>query len=143
MTDLLDVNVWIALSLPDHRHHLRARKYWFEEAGETLAFCRITALGFLRLMTQPAVTGEPALSVGQAWRAYKAFTDLPEVEILPEPALCEEHLGAWATSGDASRRLWTDAYLASFAAAAGLRLITFDKDFRSFRGPDLLLLGGP
>ncbi len=35
-----------------------------------------------------------------------------------------------------------DAYLAAFAVSAGMRLVTFDKDFRKFvpHEPDLLLL---
>jgi toxin-antitoxin system PIN domain toxin len=139
-TDLLDINVWIALSLTNHRHHARAQAYWFEESNEELAFCRVTALGFLRLMTQPLVTGDPPLSVAQAWQAYQSFRDLPEVGLVPEPPTCDSLLEAWATSAKAPRRLWTDAYLAAFAKAGGFRLVTFDADFRRFPGLDLLLL---
>jgi len=37
-------------------------------------------------------------------------------------------------------RQWTDAYLAAFAKAGGLRLVSFDGDFVHFDGLDLLRL---
>jgi uncharacterized protein len=58
--DLPDINVWLAFSVADHVHHQRARLYWYEESGDQLAFCRVTALGFLRLSTNPmAMSGQP------------------------------------------------------------------------------------
>jgi predicted nucleic acid-binding protein len=51
MTYLPDVNVWLALTLASHAQH-RAATAWLEEvADETLAFCRVTQMGFLRLLT--------------------------------------------------------------------------------------------
>lgn len=138
--DLPDVNVWIALTVPDHSHHARARRYWHEESGRELAFCRTTALAFLRLSTNRAVMGDEPLTVSQAWEAYSALRRLPEVMLVPEPEGCERLLGAWATGADPPPRLWTDAYLAAFARAADLRLVTFDRDFARFEGLDLLRL---
>ena len=37
-------------------------------------------------------------------------------------------------------RLVTDMYLSAFATAAGLRLVTFDRDFLRFDGLDVLRL---
>jgi hypothetical protein len=39
-------------------------------------------------------------------------------------------------------KLWMDAYLAAFAIAGGMRIVTLDKDFRNFesQGLNLLLL---
>ena len=48
-----------------------------------------------------------------------------------EPAACEATLNKLLRPGTPAR-LWTDAYLAAFAAAGGLRLVTFDKDFARF-----------
>ncbi len=41
----------------------------------------------------------------------------------------------------ASPKRWMDAYLAAFAIAAGMRLVTFDSDFGQFEsmGFDLIL----
>lgn len=140
--DLPDINIWLAVCLPDHPHHRRARAYWDEESGHELAFCRITSLGFLRLATHRAVTGDPPLTVAEAWRTYNEFRSLPEVIFVVEPEGCEQQLAAWATAGDLPPRLWTDAYLAAFALSGGLRLISFDRDFQRFRGLEFLHLTG-
>jgi uncharacterized protein len=138
--DLVDVNVWLALSVPDHVHHDRARRYWYEESAAELAFCRVTSLAFLRLSTQPAVMGGNPLTVSQAWKAYQALRQLPEVILAREPDGCEARLGTWVNEGAASPRLWTDAYLAAFAVAGGFRFATLDRDFRRFPDLDLLHL---
>src|SRR5579872_6731962 len=58
--DLPDINLWLALSVGDHAHHERAERYWYDESAEEIAFCRITALGFLRLCTNSSVmSGAP------------------------------------------------------------------------------------
>ncbi len=138
--DLPDVNVWLALSLPDHPHHPRAHRYWFDEAAPELAFCRVTALAYVRLCTQPAVMGGNPLTVAQAWQAYRTFCELPEVIFAREPQSCEARLGTWAAAGRFGARLWTDAYLAAFALTGDCRLVTFDRDFNRFSDLDLLHL---
>ena len=40
-----------------------------------------------------------------------------------------------------SPKLWQDAYLAAFAVAAGLSLVTFDQGFRKFRRLQSIILG--
>lgn len=87
------------------------------------------------------MAGEP-LTVAQAWRAYMAFRELPEVILAPEPEGCERLLGAWASGARAAPRMWTDAYLASFARAEGFRFVSFDRDFARFEDLDLLRLEG-
>lgn len=138
--DLPDINVWLALAVADHAHHQRARSYWYEEAGDRLAFCRVTSLGFLRLVTNASVMGGKPLSVPQAWEAYGAFRRLPEVLMADEPGDCEAWLERWALGERPTHRHWTDAYLASFASASSLRLVTFDGDFTRFGGLNLLRL---
>ena len=55
MTYLPDVNVWIALAVSGQVHH-RTASVWLEEAGdEIITFCRVTQLGFLRLLTNQRV----------------------------------------------------------------------------------------
>ena len=138
--DLPDVNVWLAFSVADHVHHQRARRYWYEESGDQLAFCRVTALGFLRLATNaPVMSGQP-LTVRQAWQAYGGFRQLPEVMLATEPEGCEAWLEQWALEDGSKPRQWTDAYLAAFAKAGGLRLVSFDGDFTRFDGLNLLRL---
>ncbi|NDD70110.1 MAG: VapC toxin family PIN domain ribonuclease, partial [Synechococcaceae bacterium WB9_4xC_028] len=37
--DLPDLNVWLALTTPDHVHHKRAVRYWEQDAAEQILFC--------------------------------------------------------------------------------------------------------
>ena len=97
-------------------------------------------MAYVRLSTQSKVMGGDPLTVTQAWAAYRAYCDLPEVRFAQEPRGCEEKLGTWAAEGLFGARLWTDAYLAAFALAGSLRLVTFDSDFARFPDLDLLHL---
>ena len=140
VTDLPDVNVWLAFSIADHVHHERARRYWDTESAETVAFCRITALGFLRLSTNAKVMAGSPMTVTEAWLAYIALRRAPEIELVPEPSRCEILLEQIALDTDLPPRMWTDAYLAAFAISGGMRLVSFDADFARFDALDLLLL---
>jgi predicted nucleic acid-binding protein len=84
--------------------------------------------------------GRQPLTVPQAWQAYGGFRRLPEVVLAAEPEDCEAWLERWARGASPSPRQWTDAYLAAFAKAGGLRLVSFDGDFSRFDGLDLLQL---
>jgi len=140
MRDLLDASVWLPLSAPDHAHYLRARRYWDDEAASELAFCRITALALLRLLTNPKILGEATLDGGAAWRALETWLALPQITLLGEPAGLDELLGQWAGQLDLRAGKWTDAYLAAFAAASDCRLVAFDSDFHRYPGVEFLHL---
>ena len=138
--DLLDANVWLALTAEAHVHHERAKSYWEQEAAPIAAFCRVTQLAFLRLLTNKTVMGTHVLSPAAAWATSTDFLSLPEVELVAEPAGVDQELERFATAARSSPNLWTDAYLAAFAVSAAMRLVTFDKGFSRFDGLDLLLL---
>jgi uncharacterized protein len=129
--DLPDLNVWLALAIAEHPHHESTQVYWHKLAAERIWFCRVTMLGLVRLLAQPKVMGRAALRLEQAFDAYRRFSELPEVGMQPEPVDCEAQLRR-LLKPDTPARLWTDAYLAAFAASAGLRLVTFDRDFARF-----------
>lgn len=145
MRDLLDVSVWLPLSAPDHIHHLRARRYWDEEASDELAFCRITALALLRLLTNRHILGDAVLNGESAWRALETWLAQSRITFISEPAGINELLEHWAGRFDLRGARWTDAYLAAFAAAGDCRLVTFDgafdSDFRVYPGVEFLHLG--
>lgn len=138
--DLPDVNVWLALADADHAHHAAARRYW--EAGEAdeLVFCRVTMLGLMRLATHPKVMHGRPWTASQAWKVWRGFSALPEVSLRPEPAGIGEILARLSDKPDFPQALWTDAYLAAVALAAGWRLVSFDGDFRRFPGLHFLRL---
>ena len=138
--DLLDANVWLALAAEAHSHHEPARAYWEKRAAPVAAFCRITQMTFLRLLTNKTVMAGNVLPPSAAWTKVAEFLALPEVQFLSEPHGLEETWRAFAQTGRLSPNLWTDAYLAAFAKCAGLRLVTFDKGFSRFEDLNCLIL---
>jgi toxin-antitoxin system PIN domain toxin len=138
--DLPDINVWIALSAPDHVHRARAERYWSEEASSELAFNAVTMLGLVRVCSNaPSFAGVP-LSPTAAWTVFQSWTGFDQVVYLSDPGECLKMLDSFMASGPASRRTWTDSYLAAFAITAGLRLVSFDGDFHRFTDLDFLYL---
>lgn len=71
MIYLPDVNVWVALA-SDRRVHHKPATVWFDsiQQTESVAFCRITEMGFLRLLTNQKVMAEDTLDPKPAWRVY-------------------------------------------------------------------------
>jgi len=137
--DLPDVNVWLALAASQHPHHAAAAAYWTGHDGGRIWFCRTTMLGLVRLLTNPKVMGDQALDLRLSLAAYQRFATLPEVGWHAEPTDCSAQL-LQLLSADLPARFLTDAYLAAFATSAGLRMVTFDKDFDRFAGLDCLRL---
>jgi hypothetical protein len=140
MTCLPDVNVWVALAVAEHVHH-RAAKAWFDAAQhDSISFCRVTQMGFLRLLTNPRVMAEDALTPARAWSALDGFYEDSRILFAAEPAGLEGAWRALTKPRPAGANYWTDAYLAAFASAAGHALVTFDRDFRRFDELNLRLL---
>ncbi len=138
--DLPDINVWLALADPDHSHHARAKRYWEKESAPRMAFTRVTMLGMIRLLTNRHVMREEPFTVTQAWKAYHAFLDLPEILFLPEPESAEKAMGDWSgEKGFPASRL-TDAWLAAVAFTSRSRLVSFDGDYARFIGLPFLHL---
>lgn len=138
--DLPDVNVWLALLNTQHAHHQTARRYWEQTAAHRIGFCRVTMLGLLRLSTNRAVMGGTPYTADQAWRAYQAVIDLPEVFFLQEPLGVEATMRRHTSGQRFGAADWTDVYLAAVAQRAGLRIVSFDKGFSRLQGIVLLAL---
>jgi toxin-antitoxin system PIN domain toxin len=129
---LPDVNVWVALTFDTHPNHPSA-KAWFDAlAAEVCHFCRVTQQGYLRIATNQKAMGLNALTLDEAWAAYDAFLGDPRVAFAAEPAGLEGHWRAFTTGGTFSTHVWNDAYLAAFALAGGLAVVTFDRGFAMF-----------
>lgn len=155
--DLPDINVWLALAVQEHPHHQAALRYWATAqaertregaaaaragSGSRLWFCRVTMLGLVRLLCQPKAVGPGALDTLAAWTLYAQYRALPHIGLLPEPEGCDDALRALVGAGSLPPRLWTDAYLAALSLSAGLRLVTFDRDFERFGLERCLILEG-
>ena len=127
---LLDVNVWLAASWARHRHHDVARR-WVDHQEDDLAFCRVTHMALLRLMTNPAVTGRDVLSRRDAWDAVDQLMSDSRVCFVSEPESLLPLWKALSKKDDRNHLLWTDDYLAAFAQAIDAELVTLDSVFRT------------
>jgi toxin-antitoxin system PIN domain toxin len=126
---LLDVNVWLAAAWARHEHHPVAKR-WIDAAEDDLAFCRVTQMALLRLITNPAIMQRDAVSRRRGWEVVDRLMDDPRTRFLDEP---EGLLALWVTFSrrdDRNHLLWTDDYLAAFAHAARAELVTFERAFR-------------
>lgn len=139
MTDLPDINVWLALADENHSHHQRALAYWHDESAPALAFCRVTMLGFLRLSTHPKVLSR-ALTPEEAWHLYQRYRKEANVALLDDSPDIDKAFMDFSCQPDLPHHLWTDSYLAAFARFHGCRLVSFDTDFERFPKLDFLCL---
>lgn len=140
---LFDTNVWLAAVFPSHpAHGLAQMALQAALSSEPAIFCRATEQSFLRLLTTPALQkayGAPALSNRDALLTLQALQGLPQVRTLAEPAGTVVRWHSLAALHTASPKVWMDAYLAGFAMAGGLRLLTLDGDFAHWRDAGLLV----
>ena len=127
-----DINVWVALSYEGHAQHLTAAS-WFAtlKADASLVFCRLTQLGLLRLLTTEAVMSDEVMSQPQAWAAYDQWLRDPRVDFVDEPAAIEIRFRALTRLRQPATKDWADSYLAAFATAGQLTLVTFDRGLRA------------
>ena len=136
-----DINVWVALTYEGHAHHSNAAE-WFATLSPdaTLAFCRFTQLGLLRLLTAEAVMSDEVMTQPQAWLAYDRWLQDPRVELVDEPAEIETRFRALTRLRQLATKDWADSYLVAFATVGQLALVTFDRGLRA-KAKSAILLG--
>lgn len=136
MAGLCDVNVLLALSTDRHAQHAQALR-WFEGVGSAGArVCRVALLGLLRLLNNPSAMEEDVLDAAGCWDLWRRMQQDERIRFAPaEPSGLDASFERFTAGQAFSPRLWTDAYLAAFAQAGGLTVVTFDRGFRRF--PDL------
>lgn len=141
--NLLDSNVWVALTIDRHEHHRKALA-WFNEVpnNRSACFCRMTQNSFLRLVSSKGIFQEDTMTNEQAIKAYRHFRLDPRVGWLDEPAGLEDKWFAAASVRSPAPKRWMDAYLYACARLTGALLVTFDGGFRQdeSEGLDLVLL---
>jgi hypothetical protein len=120
---LLDVNVLLALTWPNHQHHAAAQAWFGREGNQGWATCGLTQLSFIRLSSNPAftpvsVTPRAAAALLQRLTAHAAHQYWPG---LPEPvaSVFERVMG---------HQQVMDAYLVHLAERHRGRLVTFDRE---------------
>jgi uncharacterized protein len=125
LTDLLDVNVLVALAWPNHVHHAAARRRFRSERSHGWATCPLTQSGFIRVSSNPRFTPE-AKTPQEAALLLRHMTMLPgHVFWNDDISLLE---GKWiALSRIVTHAQVSDAHLLALALSRGGRLATFDR----------------
>jgi uncharacterized protein len=137
-----DINVWLALTYRGHHHHTAAAR-WFDRMQNTTAcFCRFTQLGFLRLLTYSQVMRDDVRTPPDAWKAYDQLISDSRVIFCPEfdPDAIQTELRGLTTTTRSAPQQWPNAYLAAFAYAEDLVLVTFDQALSKLTRSQVLLL---
>jgi uncharacterized protein len=143
MRSLSDVNLLLALALRTHKDHARASAWLDQREDASVAVCRLTQNGLLRLMTQEKVMGPFVCTMKRAWQVHDEMLSDSRFVFVEEPEGLDQIWRALSSQSIIAPHLWTDAYLAAFAAAARMQLVTFDRGFRHFPGVSVLILAEP
>jgi len=137
---LPDVNIWIALAAEGHVHHVPARDWFAAQPAASVAFCRITQMGLLRLLTNSNVMGRAPRTIVQAWETFAQLRADRRLVFALEPDGVESAWRELMTHSGVGPSSWTDAYLAAFAEARSYTLVTFDAGFQRWPGVKLMQL---
>jgi hypothetical protein len=130
----------MALASDRHVHHRLVRD-WFTAGRESrTAFCRVTQMGFLRLLTNSPVMGDDVLNQRQAWGVYEQLARDPRVVFALEPPDIEPVWKKLTQSPFAATGLWTDAYIAALALLHNFQVVSFDRGFKNIAGLDSTIL---
>jgi hypothetical protein len=79
------------------------------------------------LLTAQSTMGQTTLTQVQAWEAYDRLLGASGASFADEPFGMESIFRSYTAAQQASPKEWADAYLAAFAEAANLTLVTFDR----------------
>lgn len=139
MVGLLDVNVLVALLVPEHVHHAAAMAWFTTEATQHgWATCAVTELGVIRVCAQlpggywpPETTADRLLLLTATSHEYVFWPDAVSPAAMPEVRT--------ASTG----KQITDRYLLGLARRHGGRLITFDRPLAATGGSDVVCLLAP
>jgi len=138
---LPDINVWLAFVSEAHQHHAVSRAFMDQLDPRQAAFCRISQMGLLRLLTNSAVMHRNVLTQAQAWNVHAQLARDERFQFLDEPPGLQERWRELTLRSSPSQHLWTDCYLQAFAACRELQVVTFDRTFGGSAHSGAYLLG--
>jgi toxin-antitoxin system PIN domain toxin len=131
-TALLDLNILTALLWPAHEHHDVAHRWFAARSNSRWATCPLTQLGFVRIVSNPAFSGD-ALSPVQALALLAENLTHPRHEFwtdsLQVPTAVKE-----IEAGLQGDRQLTDGYLLALANRRRGTLAIFDRGLGTLAG---------
>jgi uncharacterized protein len=128
LTTLLDVNVLVALTWPNHVHHGAAHVWYAQHRADDWATCPPTQAGLLRVSSNAKIT-PGAKSPREAFALFQAMTRLPDHVFVPDdvdlgrsPHFPQDRLLGY--------RQVTDAHLLAIALSHAAALAIFDQGIK-------------
>jgi toxin-antitoxin system PIN domain toxin len=138
VTALLDVNVLVALLVPEHEHHATAVDWFSNEAASGWATCTVTELGVIRVCAQlpdtrwsPEATADRLLMMIVTNPEYVWWLGIVSPAVLPE-----------VRSAETGKQV-TDRYLLGLARRNGGQVVTFDRALARAGGEHVICLLPP
>jgi uncharacterized protein len=132
---LCDVNLLLALVIDKHTHHAAAVGWLQGKAAGEARICRLTQIGLLRLLNSPAVMQDDVLDTVGSWEVwYRLLGHASFHFVSTEPTGLDTVFARFTGSQRFTPYLWTDAYLAAYACATRLTLVTLDRGCERFPG---------
>ena len=121
MPALCDVNFLVAMCHRSHQHHAAA-KAWLDGGGadQGIVLCRVSQLGMLRLLTNPAIMQGEVCTTDEAWETHDTLMRDSRFSFREEPFGLQAKLREFTRGFSFSPKLWQDAYLAAFAVNSGI-----------------------
>ncbi len=132
-TFLLDVNVLVALSDQDHVHNSAARKWFSSLNGAHWFVCPLTEAGFVRVSTNPRISGSSTRTFAQAAAILASLKRLSGYNYLPVKESWSALTAAFVDRITGHQQV-TDAYLLGLAIKEGSVLVTFDRGLKYLAG---------
>jgi toxin-antitoxin system PIN domain toxin len=122
---LLDTNLLIALSWPQHVHHAKAHE-WFQRTGRAAwATCPVVQIGFIRISSNPKIIAD-AVAPREALSVLQSILQLPGHHFWPD-TIAPSDATVFASAAFVGHRQVSDAYLLALAQHNKGKLATFDR----------------
>lgn len=92
------------------------------------------------MANNPAAFPQAALTQDQAWALYDEISAHALISFIDEPSGVESLWRGYTELQRFAPKTWNDAYLAAFAQAASLKVVTFDHGFSQYANADCVIL---
>lgn len=136
---LLDVNLLIALSWPNHPQHELAHDWFARENVGGWGTCTVSQIGFVRVSSHPALPFH--VSTQEALHKLGQITALPTHRFWPEsPSGFANDAFSMTAPNIFTHGLVTDGFLVTIAASHGGKLATLDRQLARTFGDRVCLV---
>ena len=84
--------------------------------------------------------GADVVSQKKAWEIFDRLIEDERVRFFEEPEQVDQTFRNLTRSNQPATHVWTDAYLAAFANASGLVIVSIDRAFAKMPGIEAVIL---